>query len=194
MASIFPFPPSKTTFHSKAAFHPKCHLHLSQCPTTSENSTCRTEPVPHLHLPPSLPHASLRLRCQPLSISCISSSQKAPPAPGQRRGCLPWMGLTAGSCVPLRVRLYRSSAVRAQALLPPITFPPSFTQRIRILTQATSHPGVWQWGTHRGTAWFTDQLWPLSLEVEFLLKSGRPFKFKGQLCASLPVKRFLPGT
>lgn len=115
MASIFPFPPSRTTFHSKAVFHPKCHLHLSQCHTTSENSTSRTAPVPHLHLPPSPPHASLWLRCQPLSI-CIS--QKAPPAPGERRACPPWMGLTAGACIPVRVRLYGSYAIRAQALLP----------------------------------------------------------------------------
>lgn len=55
---------------------------------------------------------------------------------------------------------------------PAITFPPSFTQRMCILTQATSHPAVWQWGTHRGTARFTDQLWPLSLEVRVSTEIG----------------------
>lgn len=100
-----------------------------------------------------------------------------------------------GLCPPHSTSLWDLCRQGAGSPPPAITFPPSFTHRMRILTQATSHPGVWQWGTHRGTAQFTDQLWPLShWKSEFLLKLGRPFKFKGQLRASLPVKRFLPGT
>lgn len=54
MASIVPFPPSKTTFHVKChPFHPKCHLYLSQhpLPLGTGRAELRLCPPP---LPPNL--------------------------------------------------------------------------------------------------------------------------------------------